>query len=130
MDALEYLKVKVRMCRKYSCGRCPLRQYDNIDATGYQANYSCTVFERKEPEKAVAIVEKWAKENPPKTYKDVLLEKLPNVKINKGGFPRICVSELFNTEKYCNDVSINCRDCWNREYKEVEKGLEDLDQMK
>ena len=81
-------------------------------------NLTCVKLEGNNPVKAVEIVEKWAKEHPVKTYLSVLLEKLPNVKIDKGGFPRICVSELFNTEKYCNDVSINCRDCWNREYKE------------
>ena len=31
------------------------------------------------PEQAVEIVEKWAKENPVKTYLSVLLEKLPHV---------------------------------------------------
>ncbi len=116
MKAIDYFKEKARMtddCVMF-CKICPLSSANNGTRQG------CETFQSNHPKKAVEIVEKWAKENPPKTYKDVLLEKLPNVKIDKGGFPRICVSELFNTEKYCNDVSINCRDCWNREYKEEE----------
>ena len=106
MKAVDYLKAKARMADNCHilCRDCPLK--------------NCSKLEIDYPEQAVEIVERWAKENPIKTYLSVLLEKFPNVKIDKGGFPRICVSELFNTEKYCNDVSINCKDCWNREYKE------------
>lgn len=113
MKAVDYLKEKARMTNNCdTCRNCPLDNVENM--------MTCMKFESDYPEKAVEIVEKWAKENPVKTYLSVLLEKLPNVKIDKGGFPRICVSELFNTEKHCNDVSINCEDCWNREYKEEE----------
>ena len=106
MKAIDYLKAKGRMADNCHilCRDCPLK--------------NCSKLEIDYPEQAVEIVERWAKENPVKTYKDVFLERLPNAKIDKGGFPRMCVSELFNTKKYCNDVSINCKDCWNREYKE------------
>ena len=106
MKAVDYLKAKGRMTGNCHilCRDCPL---DN-----------CNELEADYPEQAVEIVEKWAKENPVKTYLSVLLEKLPHVRVGREGFPNICVSELFNTEKYCNDHSINCKDCWNREYKE------------
>ena len=116
MNAVDYLKAKGRMtegCGIYHCSeKCPLNSSRN------GLNISCNNFENNYPEKAIEIVEKWAKENPLKTYLSVLLEKLPHVRVWREGFPNICVSELFNTEKYCNDHSINCKDCWNREYKE------------
>ena len=118
MKANDYLKAKGRLCKQYLCGRCPLRACDTIGPTGYQAEYSCIKLERDIPKQAIEIVEKWAKDHPVKTYLSVFLEKFPKAKVGKEGFPSICVSGLFNTEKYCNDRSINCKECWNREYKE------------
>ena len=94
MKAVDYLKEKARMTK-----------------------YNCSELEREHPEKAVAIVEEWAKENPVKTYLSVLLEKLPNVYVING-LPKSCPYELFNVDNKKCSHRIKCIDCWNREYKE------------
>ena len=112
MDAVTYLKDFWRLCGKYDCFRddCPLTDEDDCLSDTY-------------PEKAVAIVENWAKEHPQKTYKDVFLEKFPNNKLFEDGCPNPCVVGMFGGE--CtyrhgkNDVQ-SCSDCWNRPYEETE----------
>ena len=111
MNAVDYLKAKGRMTGNCHilCRDCPL---DN-----------CSKLEIDYPEQAVEIVEKWAKENPVKTYLSVLLEKLPNMPLNKEGIPKFCPTAIWG-DTYCvrtfnGDISI-CVECWNREYKEVE----------
>ncbi len=111
MDAVKYLKAKNRMTNSCmnSCSRCPLED----------EKHSCGLLQNENPEQAVEIVEKWDKEHPVKTYFSVLLEKLPNVSLNKYGVPSTCPDTLFKNAKYdlcsCSKV---CIDCWNREYKE------------
>ena len=107
MKAVDYLKEKARM------SNCPLNNVENM---------ACVILESKYPEKAVEIVEKWAKENPVKTYLSVLLEKLPNTKTSIDGIPVFCVSVLFGGDIYCHKNNIRCVDCWNREYKESKDG--------
>lgn len=115
MKAVEYLKAKARMCNALVCN-CPLSKRNN------EKGLLCESFEKDYPEKAIEIVEKWAKENPVKTYLSVLLEKLPNSQIHKNGLPKFCPDLLFGEKakpKECmNDTS--CKQCWNREYKEEE----------
>ena len=115
MDAVEYLKEKARMTN--SCGsqcnpvRCPLSS-NNTAINGI--GLSCTLFEKRYPEKAVEIVEKWSKENPVKTYLSVLLEKLPNAKLDEYGTPKKFCPKT--PDERC--AGAICSDCWNREYKE------------
>lgn len=108
MKAIDYLKEKGRMTQNCTihCDDCPFN-YDN----------NCTTFDSKYPEQAIEIVEKWAKENPVKTYLSVLLEKLPNAKLNIRGIPDVCIKHYFGKE-YGNCGFESCKDCWNREYKE------------
>ena len=54
MDAVEFLKAKVRMCENTHCEACGLHS-GNIYCVTY-----CFVY----PDEAVAAVEKWAKEHP------------------------------------------------------------------
>lgn len=77
MDAATYIKQAMRMCRAMpaDCIGCPainagicaavLRTNTMLDMKGHE-------------EKAVAIVEKWAKEHPIKTRKNKLLKMFPN----------------------------------------------------
>ena len=121
MKAAEYLKHRARICKKHRCGMCPLRKYDNIGVTGCQADYSCIVLEREEPDRSIEIVEKWAKENPPKTYLSVLLERLPNMRIEHDGTPDFCPDDVFKIKlkpSICDFIA--CIDCWKKEYKEEE----------
>jgi hypothetical protein len=82
MEAVDYLKEKARMCEENTCYDCRLTFGD------WDRKSPCLDTERDKSEQAVTIVEKWAKENPVKTY------------------------EL----KECCEME--CIDCWNREYKE------------
>ena len=115
MEAVEYLKVRARMC-KVGCARCILSNRYNGRAI------LCEVLQRDYPEEAVRMVEEWAKENPVKTYLSVLLEKFPNTKLNNKGTPTcICPNMIFKVENGCrNGQFMACIDCWNREYKEEE----------
>ena len=105
MKAIDYLKEKARMADNCHilCRDCPL---DN-----------CSKVEIDCPEQAVEIVEKWAKENPVKTYLSVLLEKFPNVELSSNEVPILCPYELFDIDgRTCPGCT--CVECWNREFKE------------
>ena len=115
MKAVEYLKAKGRMtdnCKDiYMCRKCKLGESINGE------ELSCINLEAWHPEQAVEIVEKWAKENPVKTCKDVLLEKFPKtILVEEQNRPSFCVGFLLGKIKCENSMS--CVECWNREYKE------------
>jgi hypothetical protein len=58
-------------------------------------------------------------EPPPKrSYKDVLLEKFPNAKIGPYEVPINCLETIFG--KIHAKCNVNCKECWNSEYKEDE----------
>ena len=62
IDAVEYLKTMKRMCDQYNgCSICPLNE-----------TLACVYV--KNPEEAVDIVERWAKEHPKMTNADKLIE--------------------------------------------------------
>ena len=69
MDAVRFLKEKDRMCEYYEyCEGCPL-------ADGIETPLYCTCPE-EEPEKTVAIIEKWSNTHPIQTNVDYVTEKL------------------------------------------------------
>ena len=113
MNAIDFLKTKTRIC-EMECTKCPLSSHHN------SKRIPCGGFQRDFPEETVEIVEKWAKENPVKTYLSVLLEKLPNAKLNEKGLPTcICPNMIFEVENGCRKGQfMTCLECWNREYKE------------
>lgn len=79
MDAVEYVKELRRMCKMQKiCNGCPLRNNGTCIA-GLCDDGLCD-----EAEKAVQIVEKWAKDNPVKTRQSEFLKKFPNAMINKS----------------------------------------------
>lgn len=70
MDAVKLLKEAQRMCMETEyCEGCPIHKYCAIDTN---------VFEIKEPEKVVKIIEKWAAEHPKKTRQSEFLKMFPN----------------------------------------------------
>lgn len=110
MDDVKYFKERKRMTEdcKY-CVDCPL----NLSNNGKRL--SCGKFENNYPEKAIAIVEEWAKEHPVGTYESVFLEKFPNARM--ADVINICVETIFgNSVPECGDI--NCEDCWNREVED------------
>ena len=118
MKAIDYLKAKARMtnkCGYRGCNNCLLGAANN------GKGLSCDELEEEYPEKAIEIVEKWAKELPAKTYLSVLLEKLPKAVLDEDGTPAICPHNLFGGKKWdkCKGSTFGgCEICWNREYKE------------
>ena len=105
MDAVEYLRVKTRMCDSLKeCGDCPLDKINNTD------NINC--FDRHYEEEAVAIVEKWTAEHPVKTRQSEFLKMFPNAKVEEGvlifcptGFGETLICEAFGDIDGCN----NCK---------------------
>ena len=80
---------------------------------------NCTWFEGENPLEATEIVRKWAEEHPRKTRRDVLLEKFPNVVLNKKGQPCVCAQMLGlrDFDYVCEDKE-ECSKCWNTEVEE------------
>ena len=82
MDAVEYLKTLRRMCNA-ECTKCEFGARRSVFET-------CPGWQKKHPEEAVAIVEKWASEHPVKTRQSVFLEQYPETKILEDGAIVIC----------------------------------------
>lgn len=119
MDAVEYLKQEGRMTKgcktsKNCCEECPLHKARIENDEGY-----CIDYRYKYPEKAVSIVEEWAKEHPVRTYKSVFLEKFPDAMLSEHGEVDFCVQYVFGKKvkpKACGNC--RCAYCWNREVEE------------
>ena len=105
MNAIDYLKELNRMCNSnLECPECPLFYVNN------GRGLACSNFDKKRPEEAVEIVEKWSKEHPVKTIKDDFLEKYPNAKLREEGIPESCAKNL----GYKTDCRYGyCVECWN-----------------
>lgn len=82
MDAIRYFEIKKRMikrCSNISCNDCPFAQQNN------DMGEDCGDFEMNYPEKAIAIVEKWAEEHPVKTRQSEFLKLFPNAPTGEDG---------------------------------------------
>lgn len=110
MDAITFIKEYNRMCKAKKfcdkcelCGRCFLTDINPTDITA---------------EETIAIVEKWSKEHPRKTFLSDLLEKYPSVHLKEGdGVPVFCPRILgYKQELDCG--SISCAECWNQYLEE------------
>lgn len=116
MDAIKYFEEKKRMlnslgrrtgvCTGVACSDCPFYRTNNNGIMG------CSDFEAVYPEKAIAIVEKWAEEHQQKTMLMDFLEKYPNAPLRLDGTLRVCPWELGYEEK--RECFMSCKDCWNR----------------
>lgn len=119
MDAVEYIKTRCRLCKsKDRCSECPLRNKEDGRCIAYVSEYA---------EKAVQIVEQWAKDRPSKTRQSEFLKSFPNAYL--GTITRLLPCELDKTLKplRCAKygyLSITCRcdrcrdDYWNEEVTE------------
>lgn len=112
MDAIKFLKEKNRMTKKCSidCSDCPLSSEKN--PTGF----ACGDLQRKYPEIAVDIVEKWSEEHPQETRLTEFLEHYPNALMEDDGTPEGCVNEL--GLKRDDGCISNCIKCWNTPIEE------------
>lgn len=111
MDAVVYVKTLLRMCKNHPvCGGCPLKSKDG-----------CIAIMFGDMEKAVPIVEQWAKEHPVKTRQSEFLKMFPNASIDRrDGI--LCIDPCAidctkkDNKKYCNMTCTACRkDYWNKE---------------
>lgn len=109
MDAVKYVKTKYRLCRsKDSCFECPLQDKENCGCIADTIEYV---------EKAVQIVEEWAKDNPIKTRQSKLLNMFPDVKIDDDGVVAFCPSNFLPSVErsaYCKKHK-KCEEC-RKEY--------------
>lgn len=103
MDAVEYIKTRCRLCKSIDrCSECPLQNKEDGHCI---ANISgCE-------EKAVQIVEQWAKDNPIKTRQGEFLKMFPNAQ-KSGRVLNICPKDLnieYMPQKRCENIS--CSAC-------------------
>lgn len=116
MDAVKFIKEKLRMCKGYKmcneCDLCYLKTKVDMDCDTYIEEY---------PEQAVAIVEKWSQEHPQKTFLSDFLEKYHKAKLRNDGTPTgVCPEDLgYCKGRYCNEINkLDCLACWNRPLEE------------
>lgn len=114
--AINYLTEQERLCTYfYGCHSCPLSVENN------STNFNCINFQRKFPEKAIEIVQKWSDEHPMKTYKDDFLERFPNAYRHPDGRPAICRNLTYGLKAIpCPYNGKSCADCWGEVMPETE----------
>lgn len=96
----------VGVCR-ISCNHCPLSRFNNDE------EMLCTELELSRPEKAIAIIQKWSDEHPPKTYLSELLKHYPNTPLDDNGTPEsVCPYDL--GLKDIDNCDKGCVECWNQ----------------
>lgn len=113
MDALKFLKERMRMCDYYDgmddeCNTCP-RAHKGCDLSAYRGYDYIKEY--------IADVEKWSKEHPQKTRLQDFMEKYPNAQICESGLPSACCASLGYC-KSCDPVGNNCEVCWNMPVEE------------
>jgi hypothetical protein len=82
MDAVEYVKTVCRLCKSEGhCSECPLRNKEDG---------SCIVNRSEHAEKAVQIVEQWAKDHSIKTRQSEFLKMFPDAGTGESGILIFC----------------------------------------
>lgn len=112
MDAVEFMNEYSRMCRSVSgkCSDCPMGKLKSERAL------YCRQYVDRHPTEAVAVVEKWSKENPKRTRLTDFLEKYPNAPMTGDKLPVICARNLgMSVEAPCFG---RCAECWNTPLEE------------
>lgn len=123
MDAVEYIKEAKRICKSRSVcksvsGKCPLLD-ENGHCTATVDICAADIIEKAE--KAVQIVEEWAKDHPVKTRQSEFLKMFPDARVNDDGilcFLPCCIEDSLRDK--CG--SRNCGYCrkvyWSEEVDE------------
>lgn len=113
MDLKEGLMAIREMCKanETSCRNC------NAHIEGSTCHCFPQDWSNLQIEEFITSAEKWAENHRKKTWKEVLLERLPNVEILASGVPGFCPYIFFGNEApqkhslYCAD---SCEKCWNK----------------
>ena len=117
MDAVKYVKTKYRLCRsKDSCSECPLQDKENCCCIADTIEYV---------EKAVQIVEEWAKDHPAKTRKSEFLKMFPNAQM--VDIERIFCVAHFDVTKKCKGINPSEEQCIACRYRFWNEEMEDND---
>lgn len=103
MDAVEFVKERVRMCH-HGCSNCPANEL-----TG-----GCDPLETASINLLVQIVEQWSQAHPQKTIMQDFFEKFPNALKDSFGNPEVCPQALGYGDFCCDDTKNNCTVCWSR----------------
>lgn len=99
MDAIKFLKERVRMCNSFDgCDNCPL-QNECLDT---------------EIEAMVNAVEQWSHNHPQKTMIQDFFEKFPNAPKSGTGEPVVCPNDCGYGNFCCEQSNGICFNCWNR----------------
>ena len=116
MDAVMFVKEWKRMCRSSkTCLSCSIGKIAGVSTV-------CSNAVKKEPEKYVAIVEKWSAEHPIKTRQSEFLNMFPNAPLRENGSIAICPLDVDRDAKCSQKQGARCPDC-QKEYwiAEVER---------
>ena len=124
MDAVEFLKEKSRMCNTFNL--CDGGGYKETCEL-YQEGLTCADYTNDYPEKAVEIVEQWAKEHPRKTRQSAFLKMFPDAFVYQGSIdidPCKIVKSKYDTEqcKLRKTREWSCENCreqfWHEEVED------------
>ena len=112
MEFVKAMKIYNRMCKKFPCHKCPLRQLAED-----QMYANCSSLMKCRPELAEECLVEWDKEHPVKTYATDFFEKYPNAPKEPTGEPKVCLKYLVCGKGYSRNTDycvISCADCWNQ----------------
>lgn len=119
MEFVEYMKNKARMVKMNKFGDCTIKCEDCPLGSRHNGREKhCLKFEHLYPEETVAIVEKWTKENPVKTYLSEFLSFYPNASLYEDDLPGFCPNDLYSNVKLGCSKSMTCLECWNSPMEE------------
>ena len=109
MDAVMFVKEWKRMCiSSKTCLSCSIGKSAGVSTV-------CSNVVKKEPEKYVAIVEKWSAEHPIKTRQSEFLKMFPDASLGENGALVIAPCNV-NTKFQSEICAIDkCEDC-KKEY--------------
>ena len=116
MEAVKFVKEWARMCdSQTSCDFCTINK--NLS----QHNL-CGGKVKNNPEKSVAIIEKWSAEHPMKMRQSEFLKMFPNAPLRENGSIAICPLDVDRDAKCSQKQGLRCPDC-QKEYwlAEVER---------
>lgn len=114
MDAVECIKNLRRLCESQAdCHECPLHENCKEGGNVYCIAVYCIADVSEYAEKAVQIVEQWAKEHPIKTRQSEFLKIFPNARIDDSGVLLLCPNDFLPAgarSTYCEKHE-NCKEC-------------------
>lgn len=120
MDALEYEKARIRMCRtmtlgKDGCAACPL--YDGLRHRCWLATSAMTNTDIDTIKTHIDRVIYWANEHPIKTRQSEFLRMFPNAKIGEDD-GILCIKPCDIDKSIECPNGKGCGDCYRKYWKE------------